>query len=126
MGSREKARERLLAKAERLIDELMAWDDTTEKPTLTDIEDVVLRIRKKLGEEMAAEVIAMQEESRPVPGPECPQCGKEMRYKGEKGNSVESRVGSLRLERGYYRCPECGEGSFPPGQATGPEGEELE
>jgi uncharacterized protein with PIN domain len=126
MSSREKARERLLAAAEHRIDELMAWADTTERPTLTDIEDVVLRLRKELGEQMAAEVVAMQEENRPVPGPECPQCGKEMRYKGEKRSSVESRVGSLRLERGYYHCPRCGKGSFPPGQATRSEGEELE
>ena len=126
MVSREKARERLLARAERLIDELMAWDEMTEKPTLTDIEDVVLRLRKELGEQMAAEVIALQEENRPVPGPECPRCGKEMRYKGEKGNSVESRVGGLRLARGYYHCPECGEGSFPPGRTAGVEGEGVE
>jgi hypothetical protein len=126
MDSRRKAKERLLAKAEQLIDELMAWDDETEKPTLTDIEDVVLRLRKELGEAMAVEAITMQEGNRPVPGPACPQCGKEMRYKGQKRNSVESRVGSLGLERGYYHCPECGRGSFPPGQATGPEREGLE
>ena len=126
MGSREKARERLLARAERLIDELMAWDEKTDKPTLSDIEDVILRIRKDLGEQMAAEVIALQEENRPVPGPECVRCGKEMRYKGEKGNSVESRVGGLRVERGYYHCPECGEGAFPPGRAAESEGDELE
>lgn len=126
MRKREKARARLLAKAEDLIDELMAWDDTTEKPTLTDIEDVVLRLRKELGEQMAGEVIALQEEKRPVPGPECPRCGREMRYKGQKGNSVESRVGNLGLERGYYYCPECGTGSFPPGRAIGAEGKRLE
>jgi hypothetical protein len=126
MGAREKAKERLLAKAERVIDDLLAWDGATEKPTLADIEDVILRLRKELGAEMAAEVIAMQEGNRPIPGPACAECGKEMRYKGQKKNSVESRVGNVELKRGYYHCPECGEGSFPPGPATSAEGEGLE
>jgi len=126
MGVRDEAKWRLLAKAEELIDELLAWDQEKEKPTLTEIEDVVLRLRKELGEEMAEVVISLQERNRLVPGPACPKCGGEMRYKGQKANGVECRAGTLQAERGYYHCPECGEGFFPPGSATGVEGSGLE
>ena len=115
-----------MVKAERLIDELLGWDEETEGLTLTDIEDVVLRLRKELGQEMAEVVVSLQEGNRPVPGPACPQCGREMRYKGQKGNTVESRVGTLKTERGHYHCPICGEGVFPPGSATEVEGRPLE
>ena len=115
-----------MVKAERLIDELLGWDEETEGLTLTDIEDVVLGLRKELGQEMAEVVVSMQEGNRPVPGPACPQCGREMRYKGQKGNTVESRVGTLKTERGHYHCSQCGEGFFPPGSATGAEGRPLE
>ena len=126
MVTREGVRKRLSAKAEELIDELMIWDEEMDEPTLTDIEDVVLRLRKELGQKMAEAVVCMQEGNRPVPGPECPRCGREMRYKGQKSNSVESRVGTLKTGRGHYHCSQCGEGIFPPGSATGAEGRALE
>ena len=126
MISRGEARKRLLAKAETLIDDLMAWDEETARPTLMDIEEVVLRLRKEFGQEMAEVVVSRQEGSRPVPGPACPQCGREMRYKGQKGNEVGSRVGTIKTARGYYHCPTCGEGIFPPGSTTGAERPALE
>lgn len=126
MGTREAGRKRLEARAKQAFDELMAWHDATERPTLRDIEEVVLRLRKELGQEMAEVLVSMQEENRPVPEPVCEECGQPRRYKGQKANGVESRAGMLKIERGYYRCPSCGTGFFPPGSATGPEGRELE
>ena len=39
-----------LAEAEALFDELMAWDENTPKPNLTQIEDVVLQLDRTLAE----------------------------------------------------------------------------
>lgn len=119
--TREEARKRLLARATAAVEELLVWNDQADKPTLTEIEDVVLRLRKEMGIEMAQEVIALQESNQPVCGSLCPSCGREMGYKGQKGHSVESRAGTLTGERGYYHCPECKEGIFPPGPTTGAE-----
>ncbi len=126
MVSREGVRKRLWAKAEEVIDELMRWQEGSDAPTLTEIEDVVLRLRKELGQEMGEAVLSMQEGNRPASGPICPRCGREMRYKGQKTDRVESRVGELKAERGYYHCSRCEEGIFPPGSATGVEGQALE
>jgi hypothetical protein len=113
--SQHEKRARLMAKAEKLIDEYLAWEENHPRPDLTQIEDIALKLRKELGKEIAQIALEDQGERRPVPGPKCPECGKEMHYKGEKGDQVESRVGGLALERGYYYCSACKKGLFPPG-----------
>jgi len=116
----------LLRQAEALIDELLDWTADTPAPTLTQIEDVILKLRKRLSKRMALAVIQAQDATRPVPGPACPTCGREMHYQDMKDNSVESRVGSLPLARGYYYCDTCRAGLFPLGRATGGVGQALE
>jgi predicted Zn-ribbon and HTH transcriptional regulator len=105
----------LMAEAEKVVDEYLEWEESHPRPDLTAIEDIALKLRKAIGEEIAQMVIEEQEERLPVPGPRCGKCGWEMRYKGEKEVGVESRVGFLKIERGYYLCPECKESIFPPG-----------
>ena len=113
--SREEKKARLMERLEKAADELLDWEDQNRKPTLTQLEDIVLALRKQIGEEMAEEVIGRMEAKAMVPGPSCPKCGQEMRYKGEKETQVESRARALKIKRGYYYCPECKEGIFPPG-----------
>jgi hypothetical protein len=111
----EQRKARLMARLEKAVDELLAWDDEHQRPTLTQIEDIVLKLRKEVGEEMASELLAEAEGKTPVPGPACPKCGREMRFKGEFEKQIESRAGGIDYERGYYTCPACEEGLFPPG-----------
>ncbi len=111
---RTEVKAELLKKAEWLIDELLDWNEQTPAPDLTQIEDIVLKLRKQLGEQMALAVIEAQETKRPSLGPHCPTCQREMHYKDVKANTVDSRVGTLPLERGYYYCQTCRTGLFPP------------
>jgi hypothetical protein len=66
--TRDQLRTELLAAAEEVIDELLEWHERSEAPTLTEIEDAVLDLRKRLGERMERAVIADQEAVHPVPG----------------------------------------------------------
>jgi hypothetical protein len=116
----------LLAEAKEVIGELLDWNEETEAPTLTQIEDAVLELRKRMGERMAELVIEEQEAVRPVPGPACPTCGREMHYKDMKPTRIEARTGEMVLERAYYYCQDCRGGLFPPGSATESEDEALE
>jgi hypothetical protein len=116
--TREERRAALEAKAKELIDELMQWSEDTDRPDLTQIEDEILKLRQAMSESMLETVIEDQESQRPVPGPKCPKCGKEMQYKGEKGRQVTSRAGELKLARGHYYCASCQESVFPPGSTT--------
>ena len=113
--SREQKKAELMTRIESAVDELLDWEEQHERPTLTQIEDIVLALRKQIGEEMANEVLARVSGKTVVPGPACPKCGREMRYKGEREKQIESRAGEVELERSYYACEECEEGIFPPG-----------
>lgn len=60
-------------------------------------EEITLKLRKELGEEIAQMAVEEQESQTPVPGPRCKKCRREMRYRGEKETRVESRVGNLHM-----------------------------
>ena len=107
-----------MKEAESIIDELLKWTEETEKPNLSQMEEVVLKLRERLSQKMVESIIEGQEAKGPVPGPSCPECGAEMRYKGEKGKRVSSWVGQIELERSYYYCARCRVGDFPPGPTT--------
>jgi uncharacterized protein with PIN domain len=113
--SREQLKAEFIAEAETLFDELMMWEEQTEKPNLTQIEEIVLEVRKQFGERMAQKMIMRQEERQPAERVKCPECDGEMENKGLKDNQVETQIGNLKIERGYYYCPDCKQGIFPPG-----------
>jgi uncharacterized protein with PIN domain len=114
----EEKRAQLRAKADKVIDEYLAWEASHLQPDLKQIDEIVLKLRKELEQEIAQMAVEEQREQTLAPGPKCGKCGKEMHYKGEKETQVESRAGALRVERGYYYCPECKESVFPPGSAV--------
>jgi hypothetical protein len=104
--------------AEELIQQMLEWDEENKTPNLTQMEDEVLMLRQRFGQEMVAVMMAGQEAQQPVENPTCEKCGAALRYKGGKERTVESRIGGLAIERGYYYCACCKSGFFPPGQAT--------
>jgi len=124
--SREQQKAEYMTEAEELFDELMAWDDENEAPNMTQIEDIVLKLRKRFGERIAQNVILDQEQRQPAERVYCPECGGEMGTKGMKGNQVETRIGKLKIEREHYYCPQCKQGIFPPGSAVDDLGEAME
>jgi hypothetical protein len=124
--NREQLKAEFIAEAEELFDELMKWEARSDKPNLTEIEEIVLKLRKRFGERMAEKVILRQEARQPAERVRCPPCGREMVPKGMKDNQVESQIGNLKLERSYYYCPDCKQGLFPPRSTTDAMGETVE
>lgn len=112
------ARARVLAEAAKLIDEAFVWSETTEAPTLTQIETLVLELRRHFGQVLAESLIATQAAAVPVDLPPCPRCGQPMQPKGAKAKTVVSQVGDLALERAHFYCPSCERGLFPPRRPT--------
>ena len=113
--TREQLKTKLLAEAEAVIDEAVDWHENTQAPSLIEVEEILLKLRKRLSQRMAEIILEDQEATQPVEAPVCPTCGGKMRYKGLKDTTVGSRLGPLRLDRGYYYCARCKSGFFPPG-----------
>jgi hypothetical protein len=123
--TRKELEAELEEQSKQVIRELLDWNETHEKPDLTQIEDIVLKLRERLSKAMVESVVESQEAVQPVEM-RCPKCGGVMRYKGRKEKVVESRVGEVELERGHYYCEKCKAGIFPPGSATEAGREALE
>ena len=64
--NKEQLKAEFIAEAEELFDEMMEWEEQTEKPNLTQIEEIVLELRKRLGERMAQKMMMRQEERQPA------------------------------------------------------------
>ncbi len=96
--TRTEIKAELLAKYEAILDEVLRAGATTDGLTLTDIEELALRTRAEVGAQVTAALL----ETRcgpSVPGPGCPSCGQEMRYKGDKHRYLRTRSGDVEVER---------------------------
>ena len=102
----------MMSAAEEVIEKLLAGAKEKEELSLSDIERLVRRTGQDVMQELTgtlANAEAQSEENR-----SCPECGREMRYKGRKKREVITETGEVSLERGYYYCPSCEKGFFPP------------
>jgi YgiT-type zinc finger domain-containing protein len=113
--TREQIKAELMKRYEKEVEELLDWQEKTEAPNLTQIEDAILKSRKRLSEGMAKELLAGEISREPEQAPACPKCGGKTVDKGKRPQVIETRLGTLRMERVYYYCEACGEGFFPPG-----------
>ncbi len=112
---KDELKARLLAEAEKAIDEMLAEKPAAGTMSLADIE----RLALKSGAQFEASVLKEfgQEESEVESTHEqiCERCGSRMQRRGRSGRQVRTEVGATQLERAYYVCPDCGASLFPPG-----------
>lgn len=112
--TKEQIKQALMKKLEAEVDALVGWCEGSERPNLDQIEERVLAFRGVVSQEAVSVLVESQEASYPA-SVCCARCGSAARNKGLKSVQVGSQVGGLEIERSYWRCPNCGEGFFPPG-----------
>ena len=84
--SRAELKAKLLAEAEQAIDQLLAWNDGHQAPTLSELEDAVLKMRKRVSEQAANTLIANQDTAGGSESLLCGHCGQPLRNKGSRVN----------------------------------------
>lgn len=111
----EELKAKLMAKAEAVIDELLASRKDPREATLADIERAVLVAGQRIEQELTATLV--KESAVQVEGawPRCPECGGRMKAKGKRAKRLVTEKGEVQLEREYYYCAACRTGIFPPG-----------
>jgi len=118
--SREQIKAELLKRFEQEVDELLDWQENSQAPNLSQFEEEILAARKEISIALLEELLQGEEQRAPVEAPRCETCGKPMEGKGKQPQVIETRVGTLRLEREYYYCAHCKAGIFPPGSTVSP------
>ena len=126
----ELAKAQLLREAEAqmavLLEEAATWQEAHPEATWDELELEVLQLRQRFGVQLARVLTKQRSEMRPVPGPQCTECGHEMHYKGQKERQLVSMLGEVPLNRGYYYCSACQRSDFPPGSSPGAAGTDVE
>ena len=113
-GQIQDIEQQLQARIKGLVEGALASAGKNKALSLSEIEDIALAVRAKVGQEVA-QALVQQQGILSVPGPKCEQCGHEMHYKGLKRRHIVSRSGQVDWERAYYYCETCRRGFFPPG-----------
>jgi uncharacterized protein with PIN domain len=111
-SKREELKAKLLAEAERAIDEMLKDRQFREDMTLSEIEKLVGEAEAKFSQALTQELV------REHPDPKdgfCPECGGKLRYKGKRRKPLVTLRGEVEMERAYYVCQGCRAGYFPPG-----------
>lgn len=113
--SRAQIKADLMKRYEEEVEKLLDWQEKSHGPNLSEFEDEILAARKKVSIALLEEMLAGEEQREPVEAARCPKCGEPMEAKGKQPQVIETRVGTLRVEREYYYCTHCKAGLFPPG-----------
>ncbi len=103
----------LLAQIADELDDALDWQEKADHPNLTEFENQVLSIQKSIGMRVLQEVLKDEEGDLPSEIL-CSTCKAPMQCKGKRPQKIETRLGTLELEREYFYCVTCREGIFPP------------
>jgi rubredoxin len=106
------------AKSEEINQGMAEWRQAHARATFREIEAEVDRRLDEFRAQMlsdTANLSASAEWQEGPDGPVCPHCGAKLEGKGKKKRRLQVRGGhEVEIEREYGKCPECGQGVFPP------------
>jgi len=111
--TKSEMKEILLAEIDEELEEAFARQEQSEHPNLSEFEEQVLAIRQSIGIRVLKEILK-NEEDEVSKEMFCPKCKSPMQAKGKRRQIIETRLGTLELEREYFYCKPCQEGIFPP------------
>ena len=115
---KEQLKQEFLAQAQSVFERVMAEKEGGTELTLSEIEEKVGELRFELTSKLVESRLKLAEKKEQGPAGNCPECGREMRAKGQKKRRILTSQGEIEVERGYTYCVQCRAGFFPPGPTT--------
>ena len=109
-------KERFVAEAGAMYDELTAWRAEHEQASFDEMASQVTVKRQALMGELLGVLAEQGGRGEFVAERVCAACGGVVHYKGERRRTVLHAEGQPVLARGYHHCDQCGHGFFPSGQ----------
>ncbi len=113
--TKDEMKARLLRKAEKAIDELLAEKSAAGTMGLDEIERLALKSGAQVEASVLAELGQAEMEADSDVEQVCERCGSRMQRRGLHRRQVRTEAGAMTLERAYYVCSGCGASLFPPG-----------
>jgi hypothetical protein len=95
---RQAIEQELRTRINQMVDEALAEAEQDKPLSMSDIEEIALAVRAKVGQEVA-QTLVREQAAVSVPGPLCAKCGREMHDKGMKKRRLVSRSGEVEWER---------------------------
>ena len=113
----EEVKARLLAEAEKAIEQVVGSRPVAKTMSLRDIEGLAVQagaavsagVQSVLSEEVSQAQCSQEQR--------CPECGGRMQRRGTNSRRITTEAGTSELERTYYACAACGHHFFPSGRS---------
>jgi hypothetical protein len=113
---------RIVREFEGLVKQLWIFSQHNPHADFSQLEEQARQLSREC---FASALQAAAQSHRPhieegwLPGQSQCECGQTPQYKGEQQRTVQTWVGTIRLERGYFHCRGCGKGRYPLDEALG-------
>ena len=115
-----RARKHWTTLRQRLHERFDQWLDQLESalpegaPTLGQVSETVWTLRQQLTSGVAETIVQhTHQEEQHRPHMPCPTCARRLTARGPVHRCVETMVGTIELERPYFYCLGCREGTYP-------------
>jgi len=121
--SDEELKARMMAEAEAAIEALLRERGKKSELDLSDIEHLAREAGQRVMQGLTANLADAEAEAETKVI--CPKCGQTLENKGKRERNLVTDTGEVRIKRGYYYCPTCRKGVFPPRPSLGLEQDGL-
>ena len=114
---REEAKAKFVRGAEEMFEEMWEWGEENPQASFDEMAGKLAGLRRELMGEMLGELVLQQGDGR-YEEEDCPACGQKTKSNGRRTRTVIHAEGQVKVKRTHRRCPDCGQGIFPPGPLT--------
>ena len=112
--NREEAKAKFMRGVEEMFETMWDWGEAHPEASFDEIAGKLAPERRALMGEMLGALLLQHGDGR-YEEVACPACGQKTKSNGRRTRTVRHAEGEVEVKRTQRRCPECGQGIFPPG-----------